>query len=377
MRPLDGVLVSSAEDRVVYFNYGQPRFLPASEFGALPSRDLTDLNGTTPTISMKAQPYGGSFNVSAVITNASSSPTDTTQTVALGLQFPNGFGSTWILSYLALEQTNGRITRPLLESVENLLLSPPPEGGITVTEPPWTNIVNGVTAVGGYSTSDGMSIEFQLRVEDAVTSSSDPAVPSSHSFTYQLYVLVSLKLASQIAGEETSSAPVQILRHPEGGFLVMVDAQVIRIRSQTDIFGGLQMAQTVFEEFENGVRRTLLNQYLPAFKDYLIDNPTGSNCTLVDKATYIANTYFPLPESKQYIEQILGRLSLYGLLRYFLWYLITGELTLRILLDEHTPLFFAFLAASSYSIFLKAFETDLLKGLNVYFKPTVELLLIE
>jgi len=91
----------------------------------------------------------------------------------------------------------------------------------------------------------------------------------------------------------------------------------------------------------------------------------GDECTLASKIITIRATSFP--ELNGY--EVLAKLVLYAMLRYFLGFLLYGKFDINILLRRYTQKFFDDLAESRYSGFIEAFTTDLLAGMDVYFKP--------
>lgn len=143
------------------------------------------------------------------------------------------------------------------------------------------------------------------------------------------------------------------------------DKITIQIASTTDFFSGNSLSQSTFILLDDLVVLQSYSRYPIAFGKYVLDlSKIPQPCTLlVGKTNVISKKDFPL----EVYEDTLGRIVLYGLLRYFLWYLIKGKFTLQILQNKYTTLFFAELAISEYAGFIKAFESDELKGLNVYF----------
>jgi len=86
-------------------------------------------------------------------------------------------------------------------------------------------------------------------------------------------------------------------------------------------------------------------------------------CTLVEKCIDISST-----EVYKGPLDILYGLVLYGLLRYFLGFLMYGCFNINILLRKYTVKFFDDLAVSRYSEFINAFNDPLINGFDKYFK---------
>jgi len=128
---------------------------------------------------------------------------------------------------------------------------------------------------------------------------------------------------------------------------------------------------SVYHPTTSTLKNLQLSRYfLERFTAYVIDNTTYGNCTLIAKATAISSTSTTDPITLQ----LLGKICTYGLLRYFLWFLMTGQETLAILLDQFTPFFYAVLQASpDYSQFMAAFLDPTIAGANVYFKVSLPL----
>lgn len=62
-----------------------------------------------------------------------------------------------------------------------------------------------------------------------------------------------------------------------------------------------------------------------------------------------------------------NKVEMYGMLRYFLWFLITGDWCIKILRQEQTKTFLRKLKSSEYSVWVKTFTSGELKGYDKYF----------
>lgn len=130
---------------------------------------------------------------------------------------------------------------------------------------------------------------------------------------------------------------------------------MINLYLSTDVFGGDNLAQCIMVS----TKERPISQYLPKVNAYVI----GNECTLAEKVITIASRDY---QSNQSLNVLIS-LTTYAVLRYYLWYLITGKFWLGILQNKYTDLFFITLADSPYSNFIEAFESDFLAGYEKYF----------
>lgn len=204
------------------------------------------------------------------------------------------------------------------------------------------------------------------------------------------------QVVTQSATNKTVSAPNNAIppgvsgkyfhSSPRGVYIQVNETQIIRILAQTDI-AGLDMSDVVMgyylvnvptpslqlgecypdsPVYQHHVKWTagegdVWTRYPLKFGLYVV----GTQCTFFDKAQAFRIANYPTLDD----FEMLGRISLYGLLRYFLWFLITGHWNLNILRRRYTNAFYAILLASDYAIFYEAFsdpESEIY-GLDVAF----------
>lgn len=79
----------------------------------------------------------------------------------------------------------------------------------------------------------------------------------------------------------------------------------------------------------------------------------GNGCTLQDKT--------------QDLDVNINSVVSYGLLRYYLWYLITGRWDIHILYQDNTRKFFRKLSVSGYKCWVEAFDDPRIKGYDKYY----------
>lgn len=125
----------------------------------------------------------------------------------------------------------------------------------------------------------------------------------------------------------------------------------IAIFYSTDAIYGQNMG---FAFFKSGERKYVRR---PAFTSVLV----GEECTMMQKLTTLA-------EQDVEWESVIT----YGLLRYFLWFLITNKWNINILLQCNTEKFFQYLSKSEYACWIQVFTTQL-KGYEKYFKECKQL----
>lgn len=110
----------------------------------------------------------------------------------------------------------------------------------------------------------------------------------------------------------------------------------IRISYATDSFFGNEVAQVIMN---NGKCHS---RYLPNFQRYIIDlnNSPCPNWSL--KVLAISAKYYQPYDT----DKTANLIAEYGILRYFLWYILTGIWSLRILKRSNDALFFAVLESN-------------------------------
>lgn len=123
----------------------------------------------------------------------------------------------------------------------------------------------------------------------------------------------------------------------------------IKIFANTEIIYGANLMIVVFRVLDN----LHLREYIRRPRLTKMVNAKG--CTLTEK------TYELLVSTEDPLTGIVS----YGMLRYFLWFLITRKWCITILKRRYTRKFFSVLAQSQYNIFVPAFEE---LGLNIYEK---------
>lgn len=122
----------------------------------------------------------------------------------------------------------------------------------------------------------------------------------------------------------------------------------LKIFAATEAIYGSNLTMVVFRSQEFPEKEW---QHRPPFTEVVA--PRGE-CTLALKC--MAN------------GSIMIRLILYGMLRYFLWFLMEGKWDIDVLLQHNTDLFFHTLQSSrKYSCFREAFEDPDIKGYDQYF----------
>ncbi len=186
-------------------------------------------------------------------------------------------------------------------------------------------------------------------------------------------------VASSVSGKYFRSSP-------HGVCVQVNETQIIRILAQTDIFGwnmsdvvmgyylvnvptpALQLGECYPDSpvYQHHVKWTegegdVWTRYPLKFGLYVV----GTQCNFFEKAQAFRIANYPALDD----FEMLGRISLYGLLRYFLWFLITGHWDLNILRRTYTNAFYAILLASDYAIFYEAFSDPQseIYGLDVAF----------
>lgn len=125
-----------------------------------------------------------------------------------------------------------------------------------------------------------------------------------------------------------------------------VDTRIFMLYATEPIFGQ-NITQALFRSSTGECRR----------RPRLTSVVSGKACTLLGK--------YLTPELKSASP---SSLETYGLLRYFLWFLITGRWNISILLQRNTLEFFAALRNSPYRIWLNTFNDPKYKGYAKYFK---------
>ena len=126
---------------------------------------------------------------------------------------------------------------------------------------------------------------------------------------------------------------------------------IVQIYLSSDIYTGENLAQCIMASSNN----KQISQYLSRVVNYI----KGLDCTLSGKVLKLDNT-----------NQVLNtfiRISIYVVLRYYLWYLIRDIFTLGILKNRYTKLFLRVLSKSEYSNFVSVFESPLLQDVDEYF----------
>ncbi len=130
----------------------------------------------------------------------------------------------------------------------------------------------------------------------------------------------------------------------------------INIRAATDFFTGANLDQVLFGLLED--------QKVTKYLQYpnLVKVVKGTECTLAGKSIFLAD------KEGSNLWKLFSGIILYGMLRYFLWFLITNNWDLNILLRRNTVDFFKALSNSQYSEFIEAFLDPAIRGFGKYFK---------
>ncbi len=130
----------------------------------------------------------------------------------------------------------------------------------------------------------------------------------------------------------------------------------IDIRAVTDFFTGSNLDQVLFGLLED--------QKVTKYLQYpnLVKVVKGTECTLAGKSIFLAD------KEGSNLWKLFSGIILYGMLRFFLWFLITNNWDLNILLRRNTVDFFKALSNSQYSEFIEAFLDPAIRGFGKYFK---------
>lgn len=121
----------------------------------------------------------------------------------------------------------------------------------------------------------------------------------------------------------------------------------LTILSQTDsVYGGNNMSAAYFGS------STYRGAHRPLFTSVV----RGTGCTLIQKFN-----------SKELQDAVSGSIIAYGLLRYFLWFLITKKWDIQILRQSNTRKFFRTLKKSQYACWVEAFQDPTIRRYGVYF----------
>lgn len=132
----------------------------------------------------------------------------------------------------------------------------------------------------------------------------------------------------------------------------------IFIAQSTNVYGGYNVAQVLFSYQSPDGKLTENYSRYPKMTEVLRGR-TDENCTFIDIiASQTTNETF---------TATVGGVILYGTLRYFLWFLMTGKWTTSILLQCNTKMFFHKLRNSKFACFEPAFETPQVMGMGKYF----------
>lgn len=151
-----------------------------------------------------------------------------------------------------------------------------------------------------------------------------------------------IKISGLAAGVLRSSASTG---STDSTMLLSAGEPRIKIFAETEVFYGANLMLSVFKTEDSVyLRRPALTKVV-----------AGKGCTLAAKIAVNAG--------KQ--DKLLQGVISYGMLRYFLWYLITGKWCVAILKRRYTRKFFSVLATSDYKNFVPVFSE---LGLNVYEK---------
>lgn len=130
------------------------------------------------------------------------------------------------------------------------------------------------------------------------------------------------------------------------GIKAAMEETKITILSTTESIAGQNLSHVFFSANDREwSRRPLLTKMVK-----------GHRCTLIQKYNDLSA-----------VGVDVNNLETYGLLRYFLWFLITGEWYINILRQANTRRFLKALKGSEYSIWIKTFTIGELKGYDKYF----------
>jgi hypothetical protein len=134
---------------------------------------------------------------------------------------------------------------------------------------------------------------------------------------------------------------------------------LLRVFYSTDLLTGNDIAQVVLYQ-PGGPYYT---QYLPEFQEYLITVGVQVCPNYSTKIRYIAfRDYQP-----DQINVVGDLIMVYGLVRYFLWFLITGQFDLSILLQRRNGEFALALLNSSYACWITFFTNSIYAAMGQYY----------
>lgn len=163
-------------------------------------------------------------------------------------------------------------------------------------------------------------------------------------FTFDLYIdgtsIIGISFVTIQLQEEWKSVS------PRSNLTLQLERKCPRLRilSSSDMLTGANLGMVLFRTETN-----TYTKYPP-----LTSVVKGEECTLYGKL-------YGNPSA------IVDNVVKYGMLRYFLWFLIKGKWSIRILTRRYTKHFFNELSKSDYACWAKEFDTPELKGYDVYF----------
>lgn len=126
---------------------------------------------------------------------------------------------------------------------------------------------------------------------------------------------------------------------PQNSLLAKVlDCPSILIKPSMDVYEGNSLSQVIVNK---------KSFYLSRIEGYVI----GTACSLTGKILEISNI------TKESPSILLEEVVNYGILRYYLWFKITGQSSYEILRQRYDSIFFEVLARSDYSCYISVFES--------------------
>lgn len=156
--------------------------------------------------------------------------------------------------------------------------------------------------------------------------------------------LNNILLRSDVKGTYTQKTTASPNTNPRG---MLGDCPKITILARTEVLFGENVTMVFFQQGDR--------EY--AHRPFLTSVVKGNECTLMQKIVAFGTT-----------EPLFDGIVEYGMLRYFLWFLIKCKWDIRILLRRNTDLFFETLAKSEYACWVPYFNSSSIKGYDRYFK---------
>lgn len=183
-----------------------------------------------------------------------------------------------------------------------------------------------------------------VHVKDVANSSILLSIKPGEGVTFTFTINVS-SLVPQV-----SNSALEVVYGIGAGTILTAPPMCSRIQlfSNLDPMYGSNLTSAVFRSmFLDGTKHESMR------RPELTQVVSGKGCTLQDKV--------------QYLNTNIKGLVTYGLLRYYLWYLITGSWDICILLQLNTGKFFHKLERSEYRCWSTAFEDPRIRGYDKYY----------